>query len=347
SGELYAGGRHLAIYAYGTTYFKHIDWLGDERAWTGMGASDAGKCSNLPFGDNLACSNGSLVGPFHFTGQYLDPESGLDYFQARHYAASQGRFVSPDPAGLAAVNPNNPQSWNSYAYVGGNPLEATDPLGLKAVQPCPQDGACDWGEQDCTLDGMAEDCGNLQTWAGMGAAIFVCNGCPSSGVFYSPVNHEPYRLADWGEDGLMFTSEIGNEVSWADATWGELGLPDPRDDSAYEYQALQESRLASLVPQRTGPPRLEARPAPPTTAQMINSTAYSRSYAAFLACEYGHTLGDENEAEAWASVNGLTLIAILSGNLKAAVSGLFLSTLFDVGGAEAINAGCSAATYGR
>jgi len=41
-----------------------------------------------------------------------------------------GRWLSPDPAGLGAVDTSNPQSWNRYAYVGGNPFSFTDPTGL-------------------------------------------------------------------------------------------------------------------------------------------------------------------------------------------------------------------------
>ena len=50
-------------------------------------------------------------------------------FPAREYGP-QGRWPSPDPAGLAAVDPANPQSWNRYAYVGNNPLARIDPTGL-------------------------------------------------------------------------------------------------------------------------------------------------------------------------------------------------------------------------
>ena len=55
---------------------------------------------------------------------------GIYDFPFREYSAAQGRWLSPDPAGLAAVNPADPQSWNRYAYVGNQPLSAIDPLGL-------------------------------------------------------------------------------------------------------------------------------------------------------------------------------------------------------------------------
>jgi len=37
--------------------------------------------------------------------------------------------MSPDPAGMAAVDPGNPQTWNRYAYVENNPLAYVDPDG--------------------------------------------------------------------------------------------------------------------------------------------------------------------------------------------------------------------------
>jgi RHS repeat-associated protein len=57
-------------------------------------------------------------------------------FLAREYGI-QGRWPSPDPAGLLAVDASNPQSWNRYAYVLNNPLAMTDPTGMDgAVYAC-------------------------------------------------------------------------------------------------------------------------------------------------------------------------------------------------------------------
>jgi RHS repeat-associated protein len=66
-----------------------------------------------------------------FTRQERDDDTTLDYFLARYYSGTQGRFGSPDP-GNAGANAGDPQSWNGYAYVSGNPLTYTDPSGLQA-----------------------------------------------------------------------------------------------------------------------------------------------------------------------------------------------------------------------
>jgi RHS repeat-associated protein len=64
-----------------------------------------------------------------FTGKERDSETQLDFFQARYLSGAQQRFMSADP-GNAGADPMNPQSWNAYAYVNNNPLNATDPTGM-------------------------------------------------------------------------------------------------------------------------------------------------------------------------------------------------------------------------
>lgn len=84
----------------------------------------------MPFGDAL-----SSIGtdPTHFTGKERDTESGLDYFEARYYASSMGRFMSPDPILSTPMHLLDPQRWNKYAYVLNKPLSMTDPDGLDAI----------------------------------------------------------------------------------------------------------------------------------------------------------------------------------------------------------------------
>jgi RHS repeat-associated protein len=57
-----------------------------------------------------------------FTGKERDSESGNDYFGARYYASSMGRWLSPDWSGpgdpVPYANFEDPQSLNLYSYVG-------------------------------------------------------------------------------------------------------------------------------------------------------------------------------------------------------------------------------------
>ena len=60
-------------------------------------------------------------------------QTGLDYFGARYFSGAQGRFTSPDPAGMFAVSLAHPQTFNRYSYVLNNPLSLTDPYGYDCV----------------------------------------------------------------------------------------------------------------------------------------------------------------------------------------------------------------------
>ncbi|MGH9967444.1 MAG: RHS repeat-associated core domain-containing protein, partial [Pyrinomonadaceae bacterium] len=63
------------------------------------------------------------------TQKERDNETGLDFFEARYYASTQGRFTSVD-ALLSSGIPDEPQSWNRYSYTINNPLKYIDPSGL-------------------------------------------------------------------------------------------------------------------------------------------------------------------------------------------------------------------------
>jgi RHS repeat-associated protein len=141
------GGAKAIYTSSGLAYFRHSDWLGSSRltstatAPTSMYSSTA----YAPFGEQYATAG---TGDASFTGQDQDTVSTLYDFPARRQSPSQGRWLSPDPAGRRAATPANPQSWNRYAYVQNNPLALIDPLGLD------DDDLCDMpGEDECGDDG--------------------------------------------------------------------------------------------------------------------------------------------------------------------------------------------------
>ncbi len=70
--------------------------------------------------------------PYLYTGQRLDPETGLYYYKNRYYHPANGRFLSRDPLGCSAGP-------GLYEYAGSNAATATDPLGLE------------WGDESSRL----------------------------------------------------------------------------------------------------------------------------------------------------------------------------------------------------
>jgi len=82
--------------------------------------------ARAPYGEEYAVS-GPPFEPFARLTQSIAGD--LFDTQNREYHPTQGRWITPDPAGLAAVDPSNPQTWNRYAYVANNPLSFVDPSG--------------------------------------------------------------------------------------------------------------------------------------------------------------------------------------------------------------------------
>jgi RHS repeat-associated protein len=69
-------------------------------------------------------------------GTYTRDSAGVDYADQRYYGAGMGRFMTPDPGfnSNAVVLPGN---WNRYGYVGGDPINKTDPRGLCSPEDNP------------------------------------------------------------------------------------------------------------------------------------------------------------------------------------------------------------------
>jgi RHS repeat-associated protein len=129
------GGTAVYTTASGSNvaYYRRSDWLGSSRLASTPTAPTSAytDVEYAPFGEAYG-----LVGTsdLNFTGQNQDtlpsPAVGEYDFLFREYNPQQGRWISPDPAGLSAVNPGFPQTWNRYAYVMNRPLTEIDLAGL-------------------------------------------------------------------------------------------------------------------------------------------------------------------------------------------------------------------------
>ena len=125
------GGATAVYTSAGLAYYRHTDWLGSSRLASTPTRTVYYDGALAAFGENYGGTGSSDLS---FTGQNQDTVSGLYDFMFRRYSPGQGRWISPDPAGRAAVSMTNPQSWNRYGYVGNTPLTAIDPLGLDLIK---------------------------------------------------------------------------------------------------------------------------------------------------------------------------------------------------------------------
>ncbi len=172
-GQLAAEYSTAAVTNLCTTCYLSTDHLGSTRMITDGSGNVVARHDYAPFGQEiLAGVNGrtSLWGASDlvnakFTGYARDTETALDFAQARYMSAGLGRFMSPDPAN-AGADFTNPQSWNGYAYVLGNPLGYRDPSGLCTNGNPDQDG-------DVLTDSVTLDSGGNIVGQSFGCATAV------------------------------------------------------------------------------------------------------------------------------------------------------------------------------
>ncbi len=144
AGELVAeyGGNAPVV---SPTLYLTADHLGSTRMVTNGSGTVTELRDYAPFGEELGAGMGPRPGGstlytglaypsvtadannVNFTSKDRDAESGNDFFGARYYGSSMGRFMSPDLP--VDQHPADPQSWNLYSYVRNNPLRMTDPTG--------------------------------------------------------------------------------------------------------------------------------------------------------------------------------------------------------------------------
>jgi RHS repeat-associated protein len=84
-----------------------------------------------PFG-RIVSQSGTVNQPFTYTGRESEAVPALYFYRARYYDSLAGRFISEDPIGFDSGD------LNLYRYVGNNPVNFIDPMGLICTKPFTQ-----------------------------------------------------------------------------------------------------------------------------------------------------------------------------------------------------------------
>ncbi len=122
-----------------SVHYVHVNHLGAPVAATDERGQTTWAADYAPFGQRLASQSSGFIKTatgqeppsnahglrldLRLPGQWEDEETGLYHNDQRYYDPQAGRYLSPDPLGLAG-------GLNAYAYADNNPLGFADPLGL-------------------------------------------------------------------------------------------------------------------------------------------------------------------------------------------------------------------------
>lgn len=112
----------------GTSIISYVtaDQLGTPRVVTDASGATLWKWAykGNPFGEQAPVSATGYVLNLRYPGQYYDAENRLNYNYFRSNSPFTGRYLQSDPIGLRG-------GYNTYAYVFNEPIDNSDPSGLK------------------------------------------------------------------------------------------------------------------------------------------------------------------------------------------------------------------------
>jgi len=117
-----AHGQRVAMKVNGTLSYLLSDGLGS--ATLALNSDGSGQALQLfsPYG-TVRFSWGTMPTTYNFTGQRLDSQTGLLYYNFRYYDPVSGRFVRADTV------ETNASGMDGYAYAGESPESRTDATG--------------------------------------------------------------------------------------------------------------------------------------------------------------------------------------------------------------------------
>ncbi|MFC1770036.1 RHS repeat-associated core domain-containing protein [Nitrospirota bacterium] len=182
--------------------YYHADVQGSIIAVTDEDGAVIERYAYSPFGvTEIVLDDAEFDNPYYFTGKPWDVEAALMYFNARYYSPEMGRFISVDPIGFESGD------LNFYRYVGNNPVNYSDPLGL---------AKCTYSISSHTMvcgpnsGGNELPLGPDKVFSGVDTPILQCRNNPSEEC-QSSMNIGPIPE---GEYDMILDGREGREKFW-------------------------------------------------------------------------------------------------------------------------------------
>ncbi len=223
--RFYPQGEQIA----GVSYFYTRDHLGSVREMVDTTGAVRARYDYNPYGTRTKVS-GDLDASFGFTGHYYHAPSGLQLALYRAYDAYTGRWISRDPIGEEGGGPN------LYAYVGNNPINLLDLLGLRPNSGTFWPAYPDYGTP--ASDVWSSIGGWLNRTYGPGSnscAARVSKGLNDGGEPITPTRGVATNRNDDGQRYIISASQLR---TYLNRNWGR---PDRTINTPAELDALRRS----------------------------------------------------------------------------------------------------------
>ena len=173
-----------------------------------------------------------------FTGKERDAETGFDYFGARYYDPSIGRFITPDP--LSNYSPH----LTPYHYCRNNPLNRYDP-----------DGRADFGSAEKLHEVAMKVLGRQElkpsnglTWCNRGVQAILNEGNDHSldgfemtaDLMYTKLSNKDFATSVSFEEGVKYAKKGITII---------LATPGIEDDPNTENNEGEPGHVAIMAPE--------------------------------------------------------------------------------------------------
>jgi RHS repeat-associated protein len=230
-GYVYLGSQLMAV-QQGGVFWMHEDPVTKSKRVTNSAGAVVSTIETDPWGADTNRSSNGAFQPKKFTSYERD-SNGTDEAMFRRYNRWQSRFDQPDPYD-GSYDYTDPQSFNRYAYVQGDPVNFVDPSGL-----------VESGNGFCSAQYSFSDCGG---WGGIYGGYFGSRFAEYQRTFEGIPEHarESYAryqtqrdldaFMRWLPEGARYIGAL----SWAWTDYSKYNAPS-------HIYSFNEHRLSELI----------------------------------------------------------------------------------------------------